>query len=64
MNAITIYVVRHFIPFAAIASDLLGGVAGLSGTFGPAIVRSSLGALALEWLFLLHLYRNKIFLRV
>jgi predicted acyltransferase len=62
MNAITIYVAGHFIPFDEIARDLLGGVARLSGSFGPAVV--PIGTLVLEWLFLLHLYRNKIFLRV
>ncbi len=62
MNAITIYVARHFIPFDTISHDLLGGVARLSGTFGPVLL--SIGTVALEWLFLLHLYRNKIFLRV
>ena len=40
----------------------LGGVARHSGSFGPAVV--PIGALALEWLFLLYLYRNRIFLRV
>jgi predicted acyltransferase len=62
MNAITIYVTRHFVPFGTISRELLGGVAGLSGSFGPVMV--AIGTVALEWLFLLHLYRNKIFLRV
>jgi predicted acyltransferase len=62
VNAITIYVARHFIPFNVISRELLGGVAGLSGSFKPVVV--PIGTLALEWLFLLHLYRNKIFLRV
>jgi predicted acyltransferase len=62
MNAITIYVARHFIPFGTISRDLLGGVASLSGSFGTVVV--PIGVIVLEWLFLLHLYRNKIFLRV
>ena len=62
MNAITIYVARHFIPFGTISRELLGGIASLSGSFGPVII--PIGTVALEWLFLLHLYRNKIFLRV
>jgi predicted acyltransferase len=62
MNAITIYVARHFIPFGEISHDLLGGVARFSGSFGPVVV--PIGTIVLEWLFLLHLYRNKIFLRV
>ena len=62
VNAITIYVSRHFIPFDEIAQTFLGGVARLSGSFGPAVV--PIGTLVIEWLFLFHLYRNKIFLRV
>ena len=62
INAITIYVARAFHPFDEIARFFLGGVARLSGSFGPVVV--PIGTLALEWLFLLHLYRNKIFLRV
>ena len=62
MNAITIYVVRDFIPFSVISRNVLGGVADLSGSFGPAVI--AIGTVAIEWLFLLHLYRNRIFLRV
>ena len=62
VNAITIYVARHFIPFNVISQRLFSGFAGLSGSFKPVVV--PIGSLALEWLFLLHLYRNKIFLRV
>jgi len=62
VNAITIYVAQHFIPFDVISQRLLGGVARLSGSFRPLVV--PIGTLAIEWLLLLHLYRNKIFLRV
>ncbi len=62
VNAITIYIAKEIIPFDVIADRLLGGVAGRSGSFGPAVV--PIGALVIEWLFLLHLYRNRIFLRV
>jgi predicted acyltransferase len=62
VNAITIYVARNFIPFDSISQRLFGGVARMSGSFGPVIV--PLGGVAVEWLLLLHLYRNKIFLRV
>ena len=63
VNAITIYVTRQDHSLRRdIAQLLLGGVARLSGSFGPVVV--PIGTLALEWLFLLHLYRNKIFLRV
>ena len=62
VNAITIYVASRIIPFDEIARFFFGGVARYSGSFGPVVV--PIGTLALEWLFLLHLYRNKIFLRV
>jgi predicted acyltransferase len=62
VNAITIYIAQAIIPFDEIANRLLAGVAGLSGSFRPVVV--PIGTLAIEWLFLLHLYRNRIFLRV
>ncbi len=62
MNAITIYLATHFIPFDDIAQKFLGGVARYSGDFKLAVI--PLGVLALEWLLLYHLYRNRIFLRV
>ncbi len=62
VNAITIYLASRIVPFEEIARFFLGGVVRYSGSFGPAVV--PMGALALEWLFLLHLYRNKLFLRV
>ena len=62
VNAITIYVASRIIPFPAISQFLLGGAARLSGSFGPVLL--AIGTLVLEWLLLLHLYRNRIFLRV
>jgi predicted acyltransferase len=62
VNAITIYMAKDIIPFDEISKYFLGGVAPYSGSFGPAVV--PIGTLAVEWLFLLHLYRNRIFLRV
>jgi predicted acyltransferase len=62
VNAITIYMAKDIIPFDAISRYFLGGVARYLGSFGPAVV--PIGALVIEWLFLLHLYRNRIFLRV
>ena len=61
-NAITIYVVPRFLDFKKISQFFLGGVAAQAGSFGPVVL--ALGVLAAEWLFLLYLYRNKIFLRV
>lgn len=62
VNAITIYVAARIIPFDDISRFLFGGVARLSGSFGPVVV--PIGVIVLEWLLLLHLYRNRIFLRV
>jgi predicted acyltransferase len=62
VNAITIYIASRIIPFDDIARFFFGGVAQLSRSFGPVVV--PIGAVAIEWLMLLHLYRNKIFLRV
>jgi predicted acyltransferase len=62
VNAITIYIAKDIIPFDEISRYFLGGVARYSGSFRPAVV--PIGTLAFEWLFLFHLYRNRIFLRV
>ncbi len=62
VNAITIYVASRFIPFDTISNRLFGGVARLSGGFRPVVL--ALGTVVLEWILLLHLYRNRIFLRV
>lgn len=62
VNAITIYVASRIIPFSQVSQFLLGGAARLSGSFGPVLL--AIGTLAIEWLLLLHLYRNKVFLRV
>jgi predicted acyltransferase len=62
VNAITIYVANEIIPFEEISRSLFGGVARLSGSFGPVVV--PIGAVLVEWLLLLHLYRKGIFLRV
>ena len=67
VNAITIYVARSFIEFNHIADFFLGGTYRLAGRFGPPDLRlviAALGVLVVEWLFLLFLYRNKIYLRV
>jgi predicted acyltransferase len=62
MNAITIYVANAFIPFRGISESLVGGAASHVGTAGPLIVQFT--AVLLVWLFLYHLYRQKIFLRI
>jgi predicted acyltransferase len=62
MNAITIYVANRFIPFRGIGESLVGGAASHAGTAGPLIIQFT--AMLLAWLFLYHLYRQRIFLRI
>jgi predicted acyltransferase len=71
VNAITIYVVPRFVDFKSMANFFLGGVIRLAGT--PEIVERIgdlsqvilwAGVLLLQWLFLLWLYRQRLFLRV
>lgn len=66
-NAITIYVVPRFIDFAHAAEFFLSGVYRLADQYGGPNLRAvvvACGVLAAKWLFLLYLYRNRIFLRV
>ncbi len=77
MNAITIYVVPRFLDFPKIAQFFLGGTAryaerGATYFFSdqlqhPELTRAvvlAFGVLAAKWLFLLYLYRRRLFLRV
>lgn len=61
-NAITIFVVPRFVDFSKMSRFFLEGIANQSGDFGPVLLIA--GSLAAKWLFLLYLYRNKLFLRV
>jgi len=60
-NAITIYVVPHFLDFEKMGHFFFGGAARHSGTFGPVLLTT--GVFAIEWLCLYYLYRKGIFLR-
>ncbi|HLN32314.1 MAG TPA: DUF5009 domain-containing protein [Gemmataceae bacterium] len=60
-NAITIYVVPHFLDFEKMSHFFFGGAARHSGAFGPVLLAA--GVFALEWLGLYYLYRKGIFLR-
>jgi predicted acyltransferase len=62
VNAITIYMAKDIIPFDEISKYFVGGVAQYSGSFRPMV--EPIGVILIEWLFLFHLYRNRIFLRV
>ena len=61
-NAITIYVARRIIPFDKIAEFFVVGFMTHAATWAPVILIAA--SLAIKWLFLLFLYRHKIFLRV
>jgi predicted acyltransferase len=62
MNAITIYVAYWFIPFRGISETLVGGLARHLGPAGPVAIAFT--TVALVWLLLYHLYRQRIFLRI
>ncbi len=70
-NAITIYWLPRIVDFEVIAGFFLGrpdadenptGLIRLAGVYGPIVAVA--GMLAVKWLLLLYLYRNKLFLRV
>jgi predicted acyltransferase len=61
-NAITIYVGQQIIPFATVSKYFFGGVERFAGELAPVVAAA--GVLAMKWLFLLFLYRQKLFLRV
>ena len=64
MNAITIYVlVRTILPYEYEKAYFFGGI---SKCLSPEVAEfvSQVGLIALGWLFLLYLYRRKLFLRV
>lgn len=63
MNSITIYLGARIFDFGSISNFFLGGLSNVSGAnWGELIF--CIGLIAAEWLFLLFLYRKKIFLRV
>lgn len=63
-NAIVIFVVPRFVDFAKMSAFFLGGVAEHAGSEDTKRVILLAGSLAAKWLFLLYLYRNRLFLRV
>ena len=63
VNAITIYIGKRIIPFEEIVAVLPGRRGPAFGLVRPAWSSRS-ACSCVEWLFLLHLYRNRIFLRV
>jgi len=62
LNSITIYMASAMVSFYYTSQFLLGSFAGLMGSYGQVVIIS--GVIAIEWLLLYYLYKNKIFLRV
>jgi predicted acyltransferase len=62
MNSITIYLGSRIIDFEATSKFLFGGLARLSGAAGSLVIVA--GIIALEWLALYFLYKQRIFLKV
>ena len=62
LNSITVYLGIELIDFHHTSQFLLGWIAMPAGAFGEVILIA--GVIALEWLCLYRLYKNKIFLRV
>ena len=63
MNAITIYVLQHFVNFGSVSRMFLSGIAGLfSEEVGKVIICA--GRVAAVWLVLLYFKRRGIFMRV
>lgn len=61
-NAITIYCLQRCFDFGKTADFFCGGLAGLAGDWKPVV--AGLGVLAVKWLLLLFLWRQRVFLRV
>ena len=77
MNAVTIYIMQDFVDFRKIAEYFVGGTMTLlapapdaitgqvaAGSGRPDLVLLAVTVIALKWLVLAYLYRNKTFLRV
>jgi len=61
-NAITIYFLQGVVNFHGIAELFLKGFSNHSGMFQPLIM--PIGVVAVKWLFLLFLYKNRLFFKV
>jgi len=62
LNSITIYMATVMVNFSATSDFLFGGLAGFCGKYEPIVL--IIGLICIEWLFLLFLYKKKIFLKV
>ncbi|MEX2400296.1 MAG: DUF5009 domain-containing protein [Rhodothermales bacterium] len=63
LNSLTIYLVYRFVPFSSTSRLLFGGLYAPLPEAWHAVFEA-VGAMALVWLFLYFLYRNKLFLKV
>ncbi|TWU23797.1 acyltransferase family protein [Bythopirellula polymerisocia] len=61
-NSILIYLSQHMVDFSHTANSLFGGLISLTGQWEP--LWGTVAYLAVEWILLYVLYRNRIFLRV
>jgi predicted acyltransferase len=62
LNPITIYIADRIIDFDGIAKFFIGGSAKMFPLYGPILLLAV--SIAIRWLFLLHLHRQKIYLRI
>jgi len=62
MNAIAVYVANNLVNFHHISDPIVAGLARHMGTGGD--LMRNVSALAVIWLILLYMYRNKTFVRV
>ncbi len=62
MNPLTIYFTQRFIDFTGISNFFVAGLARQCGSLEPVIV--TFAGLMARWLFLLFLYRKRVFLKV
>ena len=63
LNSITIYMAQRIIPFSSVNKFFLGGLAGLCPEPVGKVILAA-GYVNVCWLFLLFLYRKKVFLKV
>jgi len=63
MNSITIYLLQRIVPLREVASFFLGGTANLLPEAWGALLLAA-GYIAVCWLLLYFLYRQKVFLKV
>lgn len=63
LNSITIYMAQRIIPFSSVNKFFLGGLAGLCPEPVGKVILAA-GYVTVCWLFLLFLYRKKVFLKV